>query len=330
MREILKKFKLIKIFYNLIYANIFTHFKTIYLGLYTLFRTLKYSNKRHNVESIKSSLRTSCHIIEKGLTMPKTRLGFGQDRVFTLINQINSAEKYENIKELETAVGILKNYDLFHKANSFKLDKNLQDSIDSVLRKYLNINTLEQLNYQRDEFFLFSDSNFSDFSNSRRSVRNFEKKASREQIEKSFSLALESPAACNRQLVKYHIYEKEADIQNILKCQNGNRGFNHLIPQVCIITVDLNMMGKNEQNDVYFNAGLFAMSLVYAFHHNKVACCMLNWAVGPKEDKLLRAASNIPIQESIAVLIAFGIPSKEINIAKSDKKPLMDSLKFHL
>ena len=99
-----------------------------------------------------------------------------------------------------------------------------------------------------------------------------------------------------------------------------------MIPQLCVLTVDLRLIGENEQNDIYFNAGLFAMNLCYSFHYNGVGCCMLNWAASPKNDKLMRKVANIPNAESITVLMAFGIPSNQIEIARSDKKRIEDAL----
>jgi hypothetical protein len=43
----------------------------------------------------------------------------------------------------------------------------------------------------------------------------------------------------------------------------------------------------------------------------------------------LRKVANIPNEESITVIIAFGIPSDRLEIARSDKKKLEDAIVFH-
>jgi len=261
--------------------------------------------------------------------MPGKRLGFGQARVVFLANEILSKKECSDLLEIEIAIGIIKEYDKLHKQRSYKLPRKLQYIIDKIVQLYPYIKNLKQINISREEFFSAKENSFLKFSTSRRSVRHFSRKASEQQVNDSIELALTAPSACNRQAFKCHIFNDKIKVQEVLSCQSGNRGFGHLVPQVCVLTVDLRMIGKNEQNDIYFNAGLFAMNLCYSFHYNEVGSCMLNWSVNPKKDKLMRKIANISNAHSIAVVIAFGIPSKQIEIARSDKKILDDSIIFH-
>ena len=48
------------------------------------------SLRKKNLEAWKVSIRVSCHIIEKGLTMPERRLGFGLPRLAKIANEILS------------------------------------------------------------------------------------------------------------------------------------------------------------------------------------------------------------------------------------------------
>tara|TARA_B110000879_G_scaffold212420_1_gene308591 strand:+ start:592 stop:1581 length:990 start_codon:yes stop_codon:yes gene_type:complete len=329
MKEFIKKIPYVTTIFNLFYVVVFRRIELIHLGLYTTVRTLKYSKSQNNLESWKVSMRVSCHILEKGLTMPERRLGFGQERVISMANKLLLSRSYIGVQEVETAVGIIKEYDRLHKQEQYTLPLKLQYLIDQVSALYPEFENLKQIKSSREEFFSENQKTFSTFSASRRSIRNFSKKASDQQIIDSFKLALNAPAACNRQIFKCHVFNDKLKIKEILSHQNGNRGFGHLVPQVCVLTVDLRMMGKNEQNDVYFNAGLFAMNLCYSFHFNKVGCCMLNWAANPVKDNLLRKAANIPNEESIAVIIAFGIPGDQLEIARSNKKKLEDAIVFH-
>jgi nitroreductase len=329
MKEFIKKIPYVKTIFNVFYVVVFKRIELIYLGLYTTARTLRHSNSTNNLESWKVSMRVSCHILEKGLTMPEKRLGFGQERVSSMAHKLLLSKSYTGVQEVETAVGIIKEYDRLHKQEKYSLPTKLQYLIDSVSKLYPEFRNLNQINLSRDAYFASTTKSFSTFAQSRRSIRNFSKKASDQQISDSFGLALNAPAACNRQIFKCHVFSDKEKVQEILSQQNGNRGFGHLVPQVCVLTVDLRMMGKNEQNDVYFNAGLFAMNLCYSFHFNKVGSCMLNWAASPGRDKLLRKVANIPNEESITVIIAFGIPSDQLEIARSHKKKLEDAIVFH-
>lgn len=329
MKKFIKKIPYVTTIFNIFYLVVFRRVELIYLGLYTTVRTLRYSNSTNNLEFWKVSLRVSCHILEKGLTMPEKRLGFGQGRVASMAHKLLLSKSYTGEQEVETAVGIIKEYDRLHKREQYSLPTKLQSLIDSVSNLYPEIRNLNQINLSRDAYFASTTRSFSTFAQSRRSIRNFSKKASDQQISDSFALALNAPAACNRQIFKCHVFSDQEKVQEILSHQNGNKGFGHLVPQVCVLTVDLRVMGKNEQNDVYFNAGLFAMNLCYSFHFNKVGSCMLNWAASPRRDKMLRNVANIPNEESITVIIAFGIPSDQLEIARSHKKKLEDAIIFH-
>ena len=53
-------------------------------------RGLKYSSSIENLTSLKAAITVSYHIVEKGLTMPKRRLGFGQKNLRDLCDLINA------------------------------------------------------------------------------------------------------------------------------------------------------------------------------------------------------------------------------------------------
>jgi nitroreductase len=320
MKSFLKRIPLVLQIFNFIYIKLIKPLGIINLGIYSTLRTLRYSLRKNNLEAWKVSMRVSCHIIEKGLTMPERRLGFGLPRLAKMANEILKNKHNENLSEVGVAVGIIKDYKKIHKENSHKLPKHITDLLNRVEIMYPDIEILEQLKLSKEEYFSSKNKNFLKFATSRKSIRNFSGKANDKQVQNAVELALKVPAACNRQAVKCHIFNDKEKVQEILSYQNGNRGFGHLIPQLCVLTVDLRLIGENEQNDIFFNGGLFAMNLCYAFHYYEIASCMLNWAAPPRRDKNLRKVLNIPKHESITVLIGFGIPSNIIDVARSDKK----------
>jgi nitroreductase len=322
----IKKIPFLLPFFNYAYIGIFKPLGIINLGFYTTIRTLRFSLKKNNIEAWKVSMRVSCHIIEKGLTMPERRLGFGLPRLANIANEVLKNKHNENLSEVKVAVGIIKDYKKVHEKSFYKLPKKISDLLERVEIMYPDLKIIKQLKLNKEQYFSSKNENFLKFSTSRRSIRNFSGKANAEQVQKAVELALKAPSACNRQVVKCHLFNDKEKVQEILSYQNGNRGFGHLIPQLCVLTVDLRLIGENEQNDIYFNAGLFAMNLCYSFHYYEIASCMLNWAAPPKRDKKLRKILNIPNHESITVLIGFGIPSDEINIARSDKKSSKETI----
>jgi nitroreductase len=329
IKELIKKIPFVRALFNVFYKHISLSLNTINLGFYTTYRTLKYYKLKNNIQGWKSSMRVSCHILEKGLTMPDKRLGYGQDRVSFVANEILNHPEHNNLSDVVIAIGILKEYDILHKENDYLLPIELQKLINNVANLYPEVESLSQIKVNIKDFFSEKESSFRNFALSRHSIRNFKGSVSLDQINDSIELALTAPSACNRQAIKCHIFNNKDMVQKILTYQNGNRGFGHLVPQLCILTVDLRMIGTNEQNDIYFNAGLFAMNLSYAFHYNKVGSCMLNWSVTPKKDKTLKKIADIPNPESVVVIFAVGIPSDNIEIARSQRKNLNDAVVYH-
>jgi nitroreductase len=329
IKELVKKIPLIKPSFNFFYKIIIRPFNIINIGLYTTFRTLIYTGSTKEIQGWKASMRVSCHIIEKGLTMPDKRLGFGQERIHIILNEILNHEEYKDVQEIKIAVGLIKEYDIFHKINEYTLPVDLQKLINKVIELFPNISPLTQIKLKGDEVFSSNDAVFPIFAASRHSIRNFSGEVSLEQINNSIELALTSPSACNRQAVKCHLFCDKGKVQELLSYQNGNRGFGHLVSQLCILSVDVRMIGTNEQNDIYTNAGMFAMNLSYAFHYYKVASCILNWSVGPRKNKILRKIANIPKEENIVMIIALGRPGKDLEIARSQRKKIKDAVIYH-
>lgn len=84
-------------------------------------------------DSWMASLAALYHVIEKGLSMPNRRLGFGRERLILLIERSNSYyKKFGMDSQLNYAIAIVKEYDELHKKEKFKLDQQLQDKIDNL------------------------------------------------------------------------------------------------------------------------------------------------------------------------------------------------------
>ena len=153
MKELIKKIPFTKSIFNFFYDEVINRLHLISLGIYTTVRTIKYSRANNNIESWKASMRVSCHIIEKGLTMPEKRLGFGQDRVLIVIREILSDENFKYFYEIKMAVGIIKEYDKLHKEMGYALPVSLQQQLDRVLDLYPKVQNLDQIKVKRNDFF---------------------------------------------------------------------------------------------------------------------------------------------------------------------------------
>lgn len=260
------------------------------------------------------------HVIEKGLTMPGMKLGFGKERLLQLIEECkNFALKYDiNHTQFIHAVGVVQEYKVVHLQNDFQLDKILLDKIDELLNSVKEVKIVEQIKQTKNGYFEHVNASFDKFSQSRKSIRSFEGAVELSKIYEAIALAQNTPSTCNRQPVRVHVVENKEKIQEVLEIQRGNRGFGHLVDKVIVVTSDVAIyQSAEERYTSYVDGGMHAMNLLYALHYNKIAACPLNWSKSPSEDLKLRATIKIPEAEVIVLVIACGNVPENFKIAAS-------------
>jgi len=285
---------------------------------------LKHSNILDQATQLKCIGRIvqNYHVIEKGLTMPDMKHGFGEDRMMLLINDcLDYLRKYDSQNtQFLHAVGVVEEYKRIHSEINFQLKGVLHNRIDELLEKVKYIPHVEQINATKEAYFEMHAAPFDRFSESRRSVRHFEGKIEISQIHKAIKLAQNSPSACNRQPSRVHIIENRELIIKALGLQNGNRGFGHLADKLIVLTSDLSAYQvAEERNCVFVDGGIYAMNLLYALHFEKIAACSLNWCSSPDKDLEMRDIINIPDSEIIILLIACGNLPKKLKLAASKR-----------
>ena len=317
------KAKLIKVYYFFL----FNRYK-LSISLYHLRRALKYAANQNTRNGWISSMRMRCHVLEKGLTMPNTRFCFGQSRITDIVRILNTNRQYEKEDEYLYAVGLLKEYLVFHEINKKELPADFRNSIEDITSRYPNVEPTRQIEMTSDEYFSHINEPFPVFDASRRTVRYFGGAAPYEDVVEAVKMAGFAPSACNRQAVKCHYFEGTM-VQEILKRQTGNNGFGHLAPQLIVLTSDATMAGVKEYYDSFTNTGIFAMNLSYALYYKQIASCILNWSVLPKDDKALRRITNIPVEETIVMIIVLGKTPEKFKIALSKRQPVEEFLIKH-
>ncbi|TAJ11259.1 hypothetical protein DMA11_17595 [Marinilabiliaceae bacterium JC017] len=311
--------------------------RTLLIGYgYDLKRYHKYSNSYKKMDSLHKyeALATYYyHVVEKGLTMPETRLGFGKENLFRLINlcveyKVNGYDT--NRRTFKHVIGVLKEYMAFHEERNHDLQEDLKSRILQVLQVEGDVSSTEQFNFTSSDFFKYKDANFTDFCLSRHTVRNYSTKdISNEVFDACTKLAQKSPSACNRQPNKIYIVKDVEKQKKILQLQNGNRGFGDLANALVVFTGSLACFRlQGERNEVYFNSGMFAMSFIYALHHYGIGSCSLNWSVGPRWDRNLRKLINLPEEETVTLILSCGYLPENVKIASSPRKDLNEVITY--
>lgn len=266
------------------------------------------------------------HVIEKGLTMPDRRLGFGKER---LENLIFDCQKYiiqynASDQQLQHAIDVIDEYRRLHEMDHYQLPNHLIILIDDLIINRLNYEIHNQIEISKDEYFLNVKNSFDKFSNSRSSIRNYSnEELSIDHILRALSLAKNYPSACNRQTVRTYVYTDKEIIASILKVQGGNRGFGHLAQKLIVMTAELGVfISAAERNQAYVDGGIYAMNLLYSLHFNKVAACILNCSHAPEKDIKMRKICDVKTSEVFIAMISCGNPPEVFQIAKSKRHNL--------
>lgn len=277
----------------------------------------------HENSSIKllSNIIRNYHVLEKGLTMPERRLGFGQDRVKLLIEDcllyINLYGNDNN--QLQHGINVVDEYYSVHLESNLKLSNDLVNLTKRLLESRVLAEKTHQIEISSEAFFINGGSSFDYFSNSRSSIRNYSTvPLPIERILNSLELVRNTPSACNRQTVRTYVFTNREQIKEILKTQGGNRGFGHLADKLVIVTSDVSVfISTAERNQSFIDGGIYAMNLLYALHFNKVAACILNCSHTPQKDRILRDLCGIKESQVFIAMISCGNAPDNLKIANS-------------
>lgn len=285
-----------------------------------------------DLRSLAAEILMRAHGIEKGITMPGFRLGFGLEKIpllakaMTLYKQQGgSIESFEYL----AGVRILKEYMLVHQNAFYTLPENIIDTIEETVKGSAE-QASEQKLITKEEFFSNTHADFAQFSASRHTIRNFAGPADIKDIRAAVALAGNAPSACNRQYTKVHIYTDKEITTRMRELQGGTNGFGHLAEQVILITADLKaLMWLHERHDLWNNAGLFMMNLCYALHYKKIGVCICAWSVSPEQDEQMHKLAEIPESEVITAMLLIGTVPDQFYIACSPRKEVSALLVEH-
>ncbi len=265
--------------------------------------------KSYNATTLIGKIIKEYHVLEKGITMPKRRLGFGTNIILSLCdNCVEYADKYDVSNcQLKHAVGVLMEYKSIHEKNNFKLENEVISKLNKVEKYQLNTAT-EQIAITNKAYFSKNNSDFKSFSNSRKSIRNYDDTpVSVDKIYNSLQLATNTPSACNRQAWRTYLFSDKEVMKSILEVQGGNRGFGHLADKLIVITAEVGLFyNAAERNQAFIDGGIYAMNLLYSLHYNEIGACILNCSFTPEKDQELRSLVEIKPSEVFIAMVACG------------------------
>ena len=294
----------------------------------TVFSTNVICNKK----SIERDIIVYSHTIEKGLSHFKIKPLFGYVKTKNLYDLLLKYNKYDEKDEYILKLGV-SSIEKYNEVNiKLGIDNEKLFIIPKEMQKY---NTYDVGAYKINEKDIFSknDMDFENFAKSRHSIRLYDtqsEKVDKNILLKSINLAQTAPSACNRQSVKTTIILEKDKIKKISNIQGGSTGFGENAGALIIIKVDLNKYQIQERRLPAFDAGLFAMNLLYSLHYYKLGVCTLNGSFTKKQINELKNVIEIKDSELIVSIFAINkVPrGKDILIAKSIRRPLNDIIEI--
>lgn len=282
-------------------------------------------NTKDSQSKWEADLIIKSHAIEKGLSMECVRLGFGQEKVEKILDEITEYKKYySNTLFIEKINAILNSYFCFNK-NSVpnclieKYKATFKECLDKVEGGTYLINNID--------IKKATNIDFDSFLKSRYAIRDFDNTpVNIDLIYKAIEMAKKTPSACNRQPWGVYIYTNEFK-KDILRWQ-GNKGFIENIQVVVVVTSSLESFFINEIHQAYIDGGLYAMTLLLCLHSVGLGTIPLTLGMMSSKNKALYTKFGISKKEVPILMIGIGNTKNEYKVAVSNRKDIKEYIKI--
>ncbi len=299
--------------------------KTRYLNyLYRYDLEQYYANSCMNTENFEctaSRIRILSHAIEKGLSLPHCKPGFGKEKILELIKLNEEYSKHTICADKQVSELVFATVSAYVK---FQREHNI--NLDFIPEKYLNASS--NIKAGTATHISGRTTDFEAIAKSRHSSRNFaDTPIENDVIEKIVALAQSAPSACNRQSTHVYACVNKEKIQAIMEMHNGVRGFGQ--PAVVFaVAGNLNLyLNEYERNIVFVDGGIFVMNLLYSIDSLGLASCPVIWGSEPDNDKKLADLLGIPNNHKVVALVMAGYyPEDTYTAALSPKRETHDIL----
>lgn len=320
---------------NIIRVYNFRDLFSNFLNDFNLYYKYSHIFKINNLNKIEAKIILNYHSVEKGFLFKNIKSRFAKQRIINLHELLMDQSVIDNcnLSQIKVAYQVMCEYYELH----LKLDENINDYFTveqyafykNILSQTNDLHFSSAIGYQYDEFYKFNQCSFEDFSNSRRSIRNFTGEiVDIELVEQAIKLASNAPSVCNRQSSKVYLVDDKHKIDKVLEIQGGFDGYIKNVNQLLILTVDRNYFyNVGERNQFYIDGGVFLMNLLYSLHYYKIANCPANWGKLVKEEKLLENYIKIPESEKIICMIPIGIADNNFKVTLSKRRDVKEIFK---
>ena len=310
---------------NLLSDQLITRGRLLYEMIYHYRRFIRNFGRlgiKKNEKKFAADLRIKVHAIEKGLSLSNPRVGFGEEKVKTILEMVKFFKQHFNNKELlEETQSILHNYFVFQKSKNHINEELYNDFV----RLFKNESCNKELGgircLTKDEIKKTTSCDFAAFVETRCAIRDFcNTPIDMNLIKNALKIAEKSPSACNRQPWRVYIYREQMK-DEILKWQHGSMGFSDEIDTAILVCCNIQSYFMGEVNLPYIDGGLYAMTLVYALHSQGLGTIPLTMGLESRLLKKLYKQFGVKDNEVPILLIGVGNLKNEFKVAKSNRYP---------
>lgn len=272
------------------------------------------------------------HSLEKGLSLPQPRTGFGTTRADLLIDLLLKRLRSggEWTAACRHAAVALQSHAAHAIGHGRQANPRLADLEAVALAGGVSWEGSAVKAVRRADVLAAVDFDAERFFNARHSIRDFAAAPlDRDRLRAAVELAKTAPSVCNRQAARIVVVTNEGRNFELLRHQNGNRGFGSSASAFLVVLSDLrSFVDPEERYQAWIDGGMFAMSLVLALHSKGFGTCCLNWSNSAGSDKAFRAEAGIPDHETIIMLMAVGELPDDLLVASSERLPTEEILRY--
>lgn len=275
-----------------------------------------------NEKQFEASITRLYHTVEKGLSYLNYRPGFGKENIEALVMSLEQYSKRYDVDRFfyQTALSVLNEYmrkNSEHGVENKELYKRVSALPGTVneaggASKFVPL-TSEELD----------KANYKELVETRHSIRHFSDfPVELEKVEAAIKLAQYTPSACNRQGWKTYIVKDKTILKEVLKNQNGNRGFGQEFDKLLVVVGDLRCFNRDrEVFQVYIDGGMYAMRVLDSLYYERIASVPLSASLTKEQEENVRRLLNLDSAEVLIMFIGIGNYPDECQTTRSERKP---------
>lgn len=279
-----------------------------------------YIEGKETQERLEYRLLFLIHNIEKGMSR-KGKRPFGTEKIKQIISYLNKYEAGEynqSSSAYHMGRSVLIQWLKLWNDMGWEIKSDMQPIVSYIKEiKESQVSGVQTI-YSRQLKYV----SYEEVINGRHSIRDFaHREISEKDIESIMELVAKTPSACNRQMCKAYFIKSNEHTNFLFSIIQGIPGFDRDTISFFVVTYDTNaLFSSGERNQGYFNAGLFAMSLVNGLQHKGIGSCILQWGNSIEEENMVKLRLTIPARERIATIVAAGYYPEETVIPISARK----------